>query len=139
MTGRNNFYHILPQLGNHDRIRMSNRMGEEFVDAFNMLLLTLPGTPFTYYGEEIGMIGRKISFEETKDPYGLNFGPKRYEEFSRDPSRTPMQWSSDRNGGFTTAKKPWLPLHDNFKTLNVEVSICLIGTSHQKLLYLIFF
>lgn len=98
-------------------------MGVEFANAFNMLLLTLPGTPFTYYGEEIGMTGREISFEETVDPYGLNFGPDRYEEFSRDPSRTPMQWSSSRNGGFTTAKKPWLPLNDNYEIENVEVSV----------------
>ncbi|CAD5116225.1 DgyrCDS5138 [Dimorphilus gyrociliatus] len=107
-------------LGNHDRMRLGNRMGEDFIGAFNMLLLTLPGTPFTYYGEEIGMVGPKISFEDTVDPYGVNFGPKRYEEFSRDPSRTPMQWSDSRNAGFTMAKKPWLPVHSNYKTLNVE-------------------
>lgn len=43
-------------LGNHDYSRAASRFGEDKVDFMNMLLLMLPGTPFTYYGEEIGMI-----------------------------------------------------------------------------------
>lgn len=43
------------------------------IDAFNMLLLTLPGTPTSYYGEEIGMRDTFYSYKETKDPAGLNF------------------------------------------------------------------
>merc|ERR1712150_358954 len=43
-------------LGNHDYSRAASRFGEDKVDFMNMLLLMLPGTPFTYYGEEIGMV-----------------------------------------------------------------------------------
>jgi len=42
--------------GNHDSSRVASRYGEDKVDFMNMLLLLLPGTPFTYYGEEIGMV-----------------------------------------------------------------------------------
>ena len=42
--------------GNHDSSRVASRYGEDKVDFMNMLLLMLPGTPFTYYGEEIGMV-----------------------------------------------------------------------------------
>lgn len=40
-----------------------------------------------------------ISWEDTQDPRGLNFGPERYLEFSRDPARTPMQWGDEPNAG----------------------------------------
>jgi glycosidase len=43
-------------LGNHDYSRAASKFGEDKVDFMNMLLLMLPGTPFTYYGEEIGMV-----------------------------------------------------------------------------------
>jgi len=44
------------------------------VNILNMLLLTLPGTPTTYYGEEIGMEDVFYTYNETKDPSGCNFG-----------------------------------------------------------------
>ena len=56
-----------------------------------VLLLTMRGTPFIYYGEEIGMRDVEIPADRKRDPVG------------RDGCRTPMQWSSARNGGFTTA------------------------------------
>ena len=40
-----------------------------------MLLLTLPGTPTTYYGEEIGQVNVPVTFEDTQDPWGKNLGP----------------------------------------------------------------
>ncbi len=43
-------------LGNHDNERLSTRVGDELVDAMNMVYMLLPGTPITYYGEEIGMV-----------------------------------------------------------------------------------
>ena len=42
-----------------------------------MLLLLLPGTPTTYYGEELGMRGISVSYDDTQDPHGKHFGPVR--------------------------------------------------------------
>ncbi len=86
-----------PFLTNHDQPRVMTVLGDPVkarVAASAMLML--PGMPFVYYGEEIGMIGAK--------PDEL--------------IRTPMQWSSARNGGFTTGK-PWEPLQADWKTKNV--------------------
>ena len=47
------------------------------MDALNVLLLLLPGTPTTYYGEEIGMKDIEVSYEDTQDPWGINLGPVR--------------------------------------------------------------
>lgn len=65
------------QLSNHDQQRMVTKKGQQYTSALNMLLLTLPGTPTTYYGEEIGMENIKVSFEDTQDPCGINMGPVR--------------------------------------------------------------
>ena len=65
-----------------------------------VLLLTMRGTPFIYYGEEIGMPNVEIPADRKRDPVG------------RDGCRTPMQWNASRNGGFTTASEAWLPLGD---------------------------
>ena len=48
-----------------------------YADAMNILLLTLPGTPTTYYGEELGMRDVVVSFEDTQDPWGKNYGEVR--------------------------------------------------------------
>ncbi|XP_046544948.1 alpha-glucosidase-like [Haliotis rubra] len=108
-------------LGNHDRKRVSKRFGAEYVNVLNMLLLTLKGTPTTYYGEELGMEEIEVSFEDTQDPWGINFGKERYTEFSRDPCRSPLQWDAFSQSGFTTSSKPWLPVHPGYKTCNVQV------------------
>lgn len=47
---------------------MSSRAGQEYVRVVNMLLLTLPGTPTTYYGEEIGM--ENVNVSVIQDPFG---------------------------------------------------------------------
>ena len=62
------------QLGNHDRKRVSKKFGLQFVNVFNMLLLTVWGTPTTYYGEELGMEEIQVTFEDTQDPQGINHG-----------------------------------------------------------------
>lgn len=67
----------LAQLSNHDGSRASSRLGARFVDALHVLLLTLRGTPTTYYGEEIGMQNVNVSYEETQDTFGKNYGPVR--------------------------------------------------------------
>jgi alpha-glucosidase len=75
-----------------------------------VLLLTLRGTPFIYYGEEIAMRTEPPSnIDEVRDPVGRTFWP-RYK--GRDGVRRPMQWDGSAGGGFTQGV-PWLPLvHD---------------------------
>ena len=62
------------QTGNHDNGRISDRIGPKFVDAMNMLLLTLPGTPTTYYGEEIGMVNGNYTGLTPKDTFAIQSG-----------------------------------------------------------------
>ena len=81
-----------------------------------MLLLTLRGTPTIYYGDEIGMLQVPIPPARIRDPLernipGLGFG--------RDGARTPMQWDSTPNAGFSPVD-PWLPLAEDFRSENVE-------------------
>jgi len=47
---------VSAQLGNIYTSRVASRMGNQYVNAVNMLLMTMRGTPITYYGEEVGMI-----------------------------------------------------------------------------------
>ncbi len=93
-------------LSNHDLSRSATRFSGPGAGidqvlararAAAVLLLTLPGTAFVYYGEEIGMTDVPVPAEQAADPDG------------RDPYRTPMQWSDSFAGGFTTGR-PWLPV-----------------------------
>ena len=68
---------LLPQTGNHDRGRIADLKGPGFVNAFNTLLLLLPGTPTTYQGEELGMRNILPSFDDAQDPRGKEYGPVR--------------------------------------------------------------
>jgi len=103
-------------LSNHDNPRIASRVGDAQARVAAMLLLTLRGTPTVYYGDEIGMRDVAIPLEEQQDPQGLNMPDK---DLSRDPSRTPMQWSSDTFGGFSSAK-PWLRIDTRYPRVNVE-------------------
>lgn len=89
-----------PFLSNHDQPRTMTALGGDVAKARQAatLLLTLPGLPFIYYGEEIGMTGDK------PDPR----------------IRTPMQWTPGPAAGFTTGR-PWEPLQPDTATANVEV------------------
>ncbi|HET9614989.1 MAG TPA: DUF3459 domain-containing protein, partial [Candidatus Limnocylindrales bacterium] len=71
-----------------------------------LMLLTLRGTPFLYYGEEIGMADGPVPAERVVDVAG------------RDPERTPMQWDASPNAGFTTGE-PWLPVAFEAASVNV--------------------
>lgn len=102
-------------LGNHDQPRIGTRVGKEQMRVAAMLLLTLRGTPTLYYGDEIGMTNVHIPKDEIQDPQGLNMPDL---DLSRDPSRTPMQWNTTENAGFSTAQ-PWLRISDNYKQVNV--------------------
>lgn len=81
-----------------------------------LLLLTMRGTPTLYYGDELGMMDGVIPTEFLQDPQGLRLGA----EYSRDVGRTPMQWNSSPNAGFSS-KKPWLPVSADFTVRNVAV------------------
>jgi len=101
---------------NHDLPRTASRYcrGEDDAQAklAMTLLLTLRGTPFLYYGEEIGMRDVPLRREEIQDPPG-----KRYWPFykGRDGCRAPMQWDGSEYAGFSTVK-PWLRVHpDHFQ------------------------
>ena len=106
-------------MGNHDRSRTATRYPGR-ADQMTMLAMILPGIAVTYNGEEIAMEDKlDITWEETKDPQACNAGKEHYKEQSRDPNRTPFQWDDTTNAGFSTAKKTWIPVHSNYKTLNL--------------------
>lgn len=104
-------------LGNHDEKRLATRIGPENARLAAMLLLSLRGTPFLYYGDELGMTDTTIRPEESMDPWGQNV-----DYLSRDGARTPMQWSSAANAGFTTGV-PWLPPGANSESINVATEL----------------
>ncbi len=112
---------------------MGNRVGFDLIDAFNIIALSLPGITVTYQGDEIGMVNNMdISYEDTVDVQGCNCGPDRYLEelCSRDPERTPMQWSSAINAGFTSpGVTPWLPINVNYVDVNVDAENANGGSS----------
>jgi len=86
-------------LTNHDMNRVMDQLGNNTNKAklASDLLLTLPGIPYMYYGEEIGMNGSGA--DENK--------------------RTPLQWNSDAQAGFTTGT-PWRNVNSNYGTKNIE-------------------
>lgn len=103
-------------IGNHDKPRIGTSVGQTYVRAINMMLLTLPGTPTTYYGEEIGMENINVTQDQIQDPAG-----KYNASASRDPQRSPMQWSNAMNAGFNNRTNvTWLPVHPDYKTVNVQ-------------------
>lgn len=123
---------------NHDEPRGASRflpdyarnpMGKKMLGTVSLLLR---GIPFLYQGQEIGMTnahwGSIGEFNDinTKDQYrvALNAGLTEQqalaacEKMSRDNARTPMQWDSSPNAGFTTGT-PWLKVNDNYPEINV--------------------
>jgi alpha-glucosidase len=108
-------------LGNHDRHRIATRVGAEQARVAAMLLLTLRGTPTLYYGDEIGMHDVAIPAASLRDRFernvpGIGVG--------RDPERTPMQWDASPNAGFCPqGVQPWLPVADDYRTINVAAQM----------------
>lgn len=64
-----------------------------------MLQLLLPGTAIVYYGDELGIEDTWTRWDETVDERAFIAGKKRYEDYTRDPCRTPMPWDDTRNAG----------------------------------------
>ena len=122
------YYDALPPSGwacfafsNHDMGRSLNRFGwerhvPEKAKLLAVMLLTLKGTPFIYYGDELGMTNAHIRRSQIRDRYGKMIWPF-YK--GRDQGRTPMQWNDETGGGFTSGE-PWLPLHKDFRKVNVH-------------------
>lgn len=123
---------------NHDQPRVINRYGslkyrKESAKMLAVMYICQSGTPFIYQGQEIGMTNIGMTdinqYEDvsTKNIYNMarKFGVKDASIMklasyaSRDNARTPVQWSSDKNAGFTTADKPWFPINPNYTDVNV--------------------
>ncbi|THE13770.1 alpha-glucosidase [Bacillus timonensis] len=124
---------------NHDQPRVVSTWGndQEFwkqsATALGTMYFFMQGTPFIYQGQEIGMTNVQFqTIDEYNDVATKNlYREKRSEGISheeimkgiwatsRDNSRTPMQWSSDVNAGFTTGR-PWMGVNPNFVEINVE-------------------
>ncbi|WP_449402553.1 glycoside hydrolase family 13 protein [Exiguobacterium artemiae] len=129
-------------LNNHDHTRQVTRYGndkEHRVASAKMLATlthTLPGMPYIYQGEEIGMTG--VGFDSIDDYQDIAMKNRYNEEvakgrdaeevlsslqlLSRDNSRTPMQWNGRREAGFTDSS-PWMTVNPNFVNLNVETDL----------------
>ncbi len=127
---------------NHDQPRAVSRFGDDGkyrVESAKMLatvLHCLQGTPYIYQGEEIGMTNAHFqSIEQYRDVESTNnfkikiaAGMPEEEmlailrDKSRDNSRTPMQWSAAKNGGFTEGT-PWLELPDNYQEINAAAAV----------------
>lgn len=94
--------------GNHDMIRMRDTLTPAEMKLAFAFLLTMPGCPFIYYGDEIGM----------RYAHGLKSKEGGYE---RTGSRTPMQWDHSTNAGFSSARREslYLPIDDAADAPNV--------------------
>ncbi|XP_055852336.1 maltase A2-like [Episyrphus balteatus] len=95
-------------LGNHDNPRIGDRLGKEKKDLFTIILAALPGTTVTYYGEEIGLDNVPTQCTNITCDF-------------RDSERTPFQWNDQVSAGFSDSNKTWLPVSEDYKTLNVKV------------------
>jgi oligo-1,6-glucosidase len=124
---------------NHDQQRAVSRFGDdrEYWEKSSKMLCTLlfslRGTPYIYQGQEIGMTNFDFkSMDEIEDVESHNIYklakkmglPKAYrwhmmKTSSRDNGRTPVQWSADKNGGFTKGS-PWLGVNSNHTRINME-------------------
>jgi len=121
-------------LGNHDQHRVASRFPPALVDGMNFIGQLLPGISVTYNGEEIGMQNTIINLDQVVDPQGINAGACCYLEATRDLQRTPFQWNSSINAGFSTGEKTWLPVNRNYLWLNLEAQQ-FAQKSHYRVYY----
>jgi len=128
-------------LGNHDQPRMVSRWGNDTPEfreysskMLTTFLLSMRGTPYYYYGDEIGMTNAKFDkiedyrdietlaeYEKVKIAGGdlKQFIEDQKTGGARDNGRTPFQWDDSKNGGFSIGE-PWLKVNDNHVLLNAE-------------------
>jgi alpha-glucosidase len=108
---------------NHDQPRQWDRYGDgahndQIAKLMAALLLTTRATPQMYYGEELGMRTTiPTRKEDVKDPVGKLGWPV---DKGRDGERTPMQWDTTKNAGFTTGDNPWLPIPPSGSQYNAQ-------------------
>ena len=118
-------------LENHDRSRSIDRVHGDLRKAQTLavLLCTVRGVPTIYQGQEIAMANTAMELREARDPIVrtyFSWVPEALvqrlpERLNRDEVRTPMQWTSGPNAGFTLPDAvPWLPVNPNHPTRNVE-------------------
>ena len=131
-------------LSNHDQPRCVSRFGndsEQYRELSAKMLATMThfqkGTPYVYQGEELGMTNAYMeNIADYRDIESLNA----YKELTtkenipaetvmgyikavgRDNARTPMQWDTSDNGGFTSGT-PWLQVNKNYKTINAAAQV----------------
>ena len=131
---------------NHDQPRAVSRFGDDSTEEFRVLsakmlatcLHMMKGTPYIYQGEEIGMTNTRFrSVEDCRDIEEINAYRqyvtdhhmvsseemlKCFETVARDNARTPMQWNSEKNAGFSTGT-PWIPVNPNYTDINAEKAL----------------
>lgn len=103
-------YISLP-LGNHDNARLGNKRSDKDLEIIYAFGFTMPGVPFIYYGNEIGMKQLPTHWPQVEGAYQ-----------PRNGARTPMQWTSGKNLGFSTvddASKLYLPVDPDTNAPNV--------------------
>jgi alpha-glucosidase len=97
---------------NHDVQRFPSRWAKGNADRARcalLMLLTLRGAVFLYYGDELAMPDTDVTVEQMRDPVSV----KLHAFINRDAGRTPMPWSAEPGAGFTAASvEPWLPFGD---------------------------
>ena len=137
-------------LSNHDQSRQASRLApdadaetsDEIARAAGVLALTMRGTPFLYYGEEIGARDVPVPWSEIIDPPAKRGGRlvrRLVPWWNRDQARSPMPWGGGGpNGGFSTAR-PWLRMAPDVDTRNVaaeETDPGSVLSTYRKLLWL---
>ncbi len=114
-------------LSNHDQSRQASRLSasagiadaDAVARAAAVVLLTIRGTPFMYYGEEIAMRDVTVPEDEIIDPPARRaLVDPDFEWWNRDGCRSPMPWTGDPGHGFTTGR-PWLRFGDDAAMRNV--------------------
>ncbi|GIQ71073.1 alpha,alpha-phosphotrehalase [Xylanibacillus composti] len=129
-------------LNNHDHTRQVTRYGNDgayrvqSAKLLALMLHTLPGIPYIYQGEEIGMTGVRYdsiaAYQDIamRNKYAEEVGKGRdpnevlrsLQPLSRDSSRSPMQWNAQEHAGFTTGD-PWIRVNPNYREINVEAAL----------------
>ncbi|MFP5342249.1 MAG: alpha-amylase family glycosyl hydrolase [Candidatus Limnocylindria bacterium] len=115
-------------LSNHDQPRHASRLAtslpgrtldqDAVAKAAALILLTQRGTPFLYYGEEIGMGDVDVPADESIDAPAAHVAPD-FAWWDRSQARTPMPWTGGPGAGFTSAARPWLRLGPDHQWRNV--------------------